>query len=237
MKKRILPLVLAVALLCSGCSRLLERSYSHVEPYTNRFREEGAENTLKAENYRDMVNAMLMLIELRAETGVIRFYCDEGSDVYGMTLDARQEVLEETVMGAYMLDDLEIVTLSAPEYHALSCRLTYREDAEDPRAMITISDSRSLVDLLRVSAREGHGKLTARFGGGISRQDVYSAMESLWRELCVGVEAERLPIQSVEGNGTAVADKPVVWPACPWEVRFYPDVELAGVVEIRFTQP
>ena len=67
--------------------------------------------------------------------------------------------------------------------------MTYREDAEDVENMMTLSDSQSLVDLLRLAVREEHERLTARFSYDMPRQDVTAAVESLWRELC-GEEAE-----------------------------------------------
>ena len=54
---------------------------------------------------------------------------------------------------------------------------------------MTLSDSQSLVDLLRLAVREEHERLTARFSYDMPRQDVTAAVESLWRELC-GEEAE-----------------------------------------------
>ena len=67
MDKRILPILMALCLLCTGCASLLERSYSSVEPYTDRFWDSTAEDTLKAASYQDLVNSLLMLIEQRSE--------------------------------------------------------------------------------------------------------------------------------------------------------------------------
>ena len=73
MKKRMAVSFLAVCLLLSGCASLLERSYSVVEPYADRYWDASAEDTLRVENYQDLVNSLLMLIEERAEDGVIRY--------------------------------------------------------------------------------------------------------------------------------------------------------------------
>ena len=52
---------LALCLL-TGCASLLERSYTTVEPHSSKFWESEAADTLRAENYQDIVNDLLLLI-------------------------------------------------------------------------------------------------------------------------------------------------------------------------------
>ena len=56
MKQRLFPPLLAACLLLSGCTSLLERSYSVVEPYADRYWDSAAEDTLRAENHQDLVD-------------------------------------------------------------------------------------------------------------------------------------------------------------------------------------
>lgn len=197
MKKRILPLAVACAVLLSGCSALLERSYGGVEPYAERYWDTGAEDTLRAENYQDLVNSLLMLVEQRAEAGAIRCYGEAMG--YTRAWDAVREVCRETMLGSYLLDGLtyRYDSSSAGGYCTLTCELSYREDAEDPDAMMTLSDSQSLVDLLRLAVREGHARLTARFAYDMPREAVTDAVESLWQELC----QDELDQQAPEDSG------------------------------------
>ena len=109
MKKSILSLLLAVCLPLSGCASLLERSYSSVEPYTDRYWDSGAEDTLKAENYQDLVNSLLMLIEQRSEEVVIRYYAPDGADSYAQAISAKHEIQNETLLGSYLLKSLSVV--------------------------------------------------------------------------------------------------------------------------------
>lgn len=258
MRKIILLSLLAACLLLSGCSALLERSYSVVEPYADRFWETGVEDTLKAESYQDLVNTLLMLVEERAEEGVIRFYAESGENVYELAREASREVREETMLGSYLLRSLTFTGEPAENYCTLTYQLKYRADAEDPDSIMTLSDSQSLVDLLRLAVREGHGKLTARFTYDMPREEVAAAVETLWQELCLGEEepasadpaeetdptgenqsgsgdqAEDVPPadgETTEALGSA-AEEPVRLPPCPWEIVFYPDMESAGIVEI-----
>ena len=68
-----LCLAMTAGLLC-GCARLLERSYGITEPYADRYWDSSAEDTLRAETYQDLVNSLLLLVEQKAEEGVIRCY-------------------------------------------------------------------------------------------------------------------------------------------------------------------
>lgn len=183
MKKKILLLMLAVSLTLSGCTSLLERSYSSVEPYTARYWDSGAEDTLKAESYQDLVNSLLMLIEQRSEEVVIRYYAPDGADSYAQAVRAKHEVQNETLLGSYLLSSLTIIYSNNDGYCTLTYNMTYREDVQDPSALMALTDSQSLVDLLRLAVREGHASLTAQFISKISREEVLEAVTSLWQEL------------------------------------------------------
>ena len=202
MKKRILTLLLAVAMLLSGCASLLERSYTVVEPYTDRYRDTTAEDTLRAENYQDLVNTLLMLVEQRAADGVIRYYGKSEMDAYMSAVAARQEVLQETVLGSYLLQDLVLDFSGGEEHSTLSFTLSYREEAENPDNLMVLSDTQSLVDLLRVSVREEHSLLTARFFEETARADVESAVESFWLELQQESAATESEPPTAEGPST-----------------------------------
>lgn len=174
-------LLLTVGLL-GGCARLLERSYSVTEPYADRYWDSSAEDTLRAETYQDLVNSMLLLIEQKAEEGVIRCY-DEAEE-YQQALLARSEVRQETMLGSYLLKELRLSYEGGSGYSTVTCQMTYREDAEDISALMPISDSQSLVDLLRLAVREDYEKLAAHFTYEPPREDVIAAVESLWQEIC-----------------------------------------------------
>ena len=263
----LLPLALAACLLLCGCASLLERSYSTVEPYTNRYWDSSAEDTLRAESYQDLVNSLLMLVEQQAEEGTIR--CYEEANSYIQAQRARAEVRRETMLGSYLLEKLDFTYQYSASYSTLTYQMTYREDAEDIDAIMKLSDSQSLVDLLRLSVREERDKLTARFSYDTPREDVIDAVEGLWLELCLGEadpagntadipdsgEAAEQPEDEPPAEGTDVqpelppeeadpamgvlAAQPLeeTLPDCPWTIRFYPDQDTAEVVEILLADP
>lgn len=183
MNKRIIPLLMALCLLCTGCASLLERSYSSVEPYTARFWDSTAEDTLKAESYQDLVNSLLMLIEQRSEEGVIRYYAPEDENSYAQAIRAKHEVQKYTVLGSYLLSGMSVMCAENDGYCTLTYSMTYRKSAQDVSALMALTDSQSLIDLLRLALREGHGSITAQFISKTSRDEVLNAVEELWQEL------------------------------------------------------
>ena len=231
--KNYLPVLLLTCLLLTGCGALLERSYSVVEPYADRYWDSAAEDTLRAENHQDLVNSLLMLVEERAEEGTIR--CYGAANSYLQAQSACREVSEETALGSYLLSSLTFDYANSAGYSALTCRMSYREDAEDPASLMTLSDSQSLVDLLRLTVREELEKQTARFPYNTPREEVTGAVERLWREL----QEDAAPPAAEPGpEGEAAvpeAAEPVMAPEippCPWEIRFYPDAEATEIVEV-----
>lgn len=218
MNRKIAVLLLSVCLLLCGCASLLERSYSSVEPYTDRFWDSGAEDTLKAESYQDLVNSLLLLIEQRSEEVVIRYYAEEGTNTYAQAINAKHEVQNETLLGSYLLDNLTLAYTSNNGYCTLLYNMSYRADAQDISTLMALSDSQSLVDLLRVALREGHDSVTAQFISKLSREEVSDAVTALWQELYLAeLEAsgffdppadEGSDTETAPGDENDVADAP-----------------------------
>ena len=154
MKKRTMLAAALACLLLGGCASLLERDYSVVEPYANRYWDTSAEDTLRAESYQDLVNSLLLLVEQRAEEGTIRCYGE--ASAAQQTQAASREVRLESTLGSYLLRRITYSCEAGAGYSTVRVQMTYREDAEDVENMMTLSDSQSLVDLLRLAVREEH---------------------------------------------------------------------------------
>ena len=67
MRKKFIPLSLALCLMLSGCGGnvVLERSYSVSTPHSEVYWENEGADTLRADSYQDLVNALLLLSQLR----------------------------------------------------------------------------------------------------------------------------------------------------------------------------
>lgn len=199
-RKSILAAALAVCLLLSGCAALLERSYSVVEPYAQRYWESGAEDTLRVDSYQDLVNSLVMLIEQRVEEAVIRCYGEVGT--YTQASKAQREVRRDTVEGSYLLESIRFTFGEGTNYSTVDFHMTYREDAEDLAGIMTLTDSQSLVDLLRLAIREEHEKITAKFTFDTPREAVQTAVEGYWQELC----REELAAEAAETEAAAALE-------------------------------
>ena len=121
MKLRHLTLLLCVSLSLTGCSALLERNYATVEPHSSKFWESEAAGTLRAENYQDIVNDLLILIGQHTESATVRLYNYEDDLTVADTLEqATTEVQQETPMGAYAVEYITASSRSQRGYYEIS---------------------------------------------------------------------------------------------------------------------
>lgn len=205
MKKRILAAALALSLLLCSCG-VLERSYSSVEMHSETYWENEAEDTLRAENYQDLVNALLLLVGDHVSEGVVRVYGVEEVEWEGMAERACNEVQQETATGAYLLDYITYTLDEEGEYRALKVSFHYRRSAAEYAAMINATSVEAVPDLLRTAVEEGANALTVRFGYfGVTEQAFADMVETVRQEL----RTETV-----------------------WEISFYPSFETVGIVEI-----
>lgn len=212
MKKRIFALCAALCLTLTGCANVvLERSYASAEPHSETYWENEENDTLRADSYQDLVNAMLLLLGEHADDGTIRVY-GEDLDAETMMESACAEVQQETALGAYLLDYVTYTCAAEHDYYALSCRFGYRRTQDEQAGIINATSTEALPELLRTAFAEGAERLTVRVG--------YFASD------LAGVTA------MVQGVQSEFFDKPET----PWQVQFYPNTEDAGIVEVFFTQ-
>ena len=137
MKLRHLTLLLCVSLSLTGCSALLERNYATVEPHSSKFWESEAAGTLRAENYQDIVNDLLILIGQHTESATVRLYNYEDDLTVADALEqATTEVQQETPMGAYAVEYITASSRSQRGYYEISIQVSYRRTAEQIQAVV-----------------------------------------------------------------------------------------------------
>ena len=113
MKLHRLLCLLCACLTLTGCGALLEREYVTVEPHSSKFWESEAAGTLRAENYQDIVNDLLILIGQHTEGATVRLYNYEDDVTVADALEqATTEVQQETPMGAYAVEYITASSLS-----------------------------------------------------------------------------------------------------------------------------
>lgn len=211
---RLAALILALCLL-TGCSALLERTYSTAEPHSSKFWESEAAGTLRAENHQDVVNDLLLLVGQHRETATLRLYDFESDLAVADTLErAAAEVQQETPMGAYAVEYITTSSHAQRGYYEVAVRVGYRRTAEQLQAVVNATSPEALYSLLAGALDEGKTELAVRMGywGSDGQARVEDAMLRL-RE-------ERDLTETV-----------------PWVVNYYPAGEKPGLVEFLLDPP
>ena len=242
-----LALVLLLALTLSGCAgSLLERSYSTVTPHSAAYREREDADTLRAENYQDLVNALLILLSEHSEDGVVRVY-GEAPNKAELAENACVEVQKETAIGAYLLDYITYDGSAESGYYELRVRFGYRRTAEDQAAIVNATSTEALPDLLRAALLDGARSLAVRVGWfGTDRAGVLALIAGVHDEIYPPEEPEPEPLpdgelppeetETPEGepeSATEIEDEAQSEPdLSPWDVRFYPNEIQPGIIEV-----
>lgn len=158
-------LSLLVLCLLTGCTPLLEQEYATVEPHSSRFWESEAAGTLRAENYQDIVNDLLILIGQHTETAILRLYNIEGDLTVADTLEkATMEVQQETPMGAYAVKYITSASQAQRGYYEIELQLGYRRTAEQIQAVVNATSPEALYSLLETALDEERTELAVRIG-------------------------------------------------------------------------
>lgn len=165
MKKRCMAMMLACLLLTGCASGLLEREYSTVEPHSSKFWESEAADTLRAENYQDIVNDLLILIGQHTETATVRLYnFSDDISVTDTVERATTEVQQETPMGAYAVEYITFTSQSQRGYYEVSIQIGYRRTVEQIQAIVNATSSGALYSLLEAALDAEKTELAVRIG-------------------------------------------------------------------------
>lgn len=207
--RRFLPSLLCLCFLLTGCSSLLEREYSTVEPHSSKFWESEAAGTLRAENYQDIVNDLLILIGQHTESATVRLYNYQDELTVADTLEmAAAEVQQETPMGAYAVEYITTSSQTQRGYYEISIQIGYRRTAEQIQAVVNATSIEALYSLLDTALTEGRTELAVRIGywGDNDRERVDTIVAQLRQD-------------------RGLTDAP------PWNISYYPAEGPAGLVE------
>ena len=209
MKLRMLPALCAVLLLLTGCASLLERTYTSVEPHSSKFWESEAAGTLRAENYQDIVNDLLLLIGQHTETATLRLYNYSDDLTVAETLEqAAAEVQQETPMGAYAVEYITSSSQSQRGYYEISLQIGYRRTAEQIQAVVDATSTEALPSLLEAALDEERSELAVRIG--YWGQDSRARVEEIVAEIRKQRGLEQTPA---------------------WTVSYYPADGEVGLIE------
>ena len=205
------PMVWMLVSLCllTGCASLLERTYSKVEPHSSRFWESEAADTLRAENYQDIVNDLLILIGQHTESASLRLYNFEDDLAAAAAMEqAAAETQQETPLGAYAVEYMTSAGQSRRGYYEATVKISYRRTAEQVQSLVNATSPEAVYSLLDAALDEGRTELAipVSYWGTDGRERVEAAVEQLRKE------------RGLEETPT-------------WQVNYYPDSGQVGLVE------
>ena len=181
------PMVWMLVSLCllTGCASLLERTYSKVEPHSSRFWESEAADTLRAENYQDIVNDLLILIGQHTESASLRLYNFEDDLAAAAAMEqAAAETQQETPLGAYAVEYMTSAGQSRRGYYEATVKISYRRTAEQVQSLVNATSPEAVYSLLDAALDEGRTELAIRvsYWGTDGRERVEAAVEHLRKE-------------------------------------------------------
>ena len=209
MKKNILVLAVALTFLTGCASRLLERTYSTVEPHSSKLWESEAAGTLRAENYQDIVNDLLLLIGQHREAATLRLY--NFSDDVAVTAALEQATIEtqrETPMGAYAVSYMTSSCQAQRGYYEAQIQIGYRRSAEQIQGIVNATTTEALYRLLADVLDKGKQELVVRIS--YWKQDDISKVTAVMKQIRKDRNLEETPT---------------------WTVNYYPSETSVGLVE------
>lgn len=257
-----MALLLASCLLLPGCGALLERSYSSIEPHSATYRVGDDEDTMRAESYQELVNALLLLVDAHAAEGVVRFYSD-GTKTAELAARACTEVQRQTPLGAYLLDYITYAGEAESSYYELTVRFGYRRTEEEQKAIVNATSTEALPDLLRAAVMEQRDSVAIRVAYfSTDRDGVRETVRSVYEEFYPPEEApEPVDPGETETAGTPSdaalpenaekpdesvppmeqtdgPDAPPEQPEMSWQICFYPEEDAhPGIIEVLLAPP
>lgn len=211
MRVRFVGVMLLCCLLLSGCASLLDREYSVMELHSSKYWESDSGDTLRAENYQDVVNDLLLLISEHTEQATLRLYDESGEMAVADILErAATEVQQETPMGAYAVEYITTESQLQRGYYEVTVRIGYRRTEEQVKAVVNATSTAALQNLLDDAMEDGRQELAVRIG--------------YWNE----EDTER-----VEEAAAAVQEKWGLTDVMYWAAEYYPANGDVGLIEFR----
>ncbi|MCI2055904.1 MAG: hypothetical protein LKJ86_02040 [Oscillibacter sp.] len=218
MKKRVFAAALAGVCLLSGCSSLLNRTYSATEEHSSKYWESENADTMRAESYQDIVNDLLLLVGRHTEDAAVRLYnYTDDASVSDALEKAATEIQQETPMGAYAVEYITSESSSQRGYYEVTLHISYRRTLEQIQSVVNATSTSALPDLLDAALEQSKTELAVRLG--------------YWGE------DEQASVEQ------SVADVREVWgltDTAPWTISFYPQTGDVGLIEFVMgdgTQP
>ncbi len=208
--KRILPALLIICLLFTGCSNWLDGNYLHITPYDDKSEQQTPQNKTVAD-YAELCDALSDMVDSCLETGII-FVPDY--DQKTLSLDIRNAVsltTSQNPIAAYAVENIQCEVGTNSGQNAISVKITYHYDEKEIRK------------IQRVATMEA-GK-TAIEKALVNCDDSVLLYFQNYQD----VDFVQFVEDFADANPRSVMETPQV------KANIYPDTGTVRVVELRFT--
>lgn len=152
MKRRLLVLFLATALLLTGCG-WFNGSYVNVTPYQQQSGT-GQTGAVSARNYYQLRSAMEEMISTGTEAGVINVAGYENIVVERNLKDAITYVLESYPVGAYAVEAIDYEVGTSSGKPAIALEFTYRRSRNEIRRIQKVKNIAKAADAVEDALRD-----------------------------------------------------------------------------------
>lgn len=207
---RLLPLLLALSLLCGCSSSLITNEYTVITEHA-KTAVETQTDAIRAENYDELKYGILSFIEAGTEQGMIHVYNYDG-DVPSDVTSAAYDVWKNDPLGAYAVDYITADCTLLVSYYEIQVNITYRDAYNDIEEIEYVRGYDGARSAVTAALAETQPSLTLRisaFPDALDCQEIVHAY-------CAA-------------NPETMMEEPEV------EIAVYPDSGSTRIMDIRFT--
>ena len=162
--KKALLLILTVAILAgvlSGCAAFLEDEYVSVQTHDASGSSGGTSTATIVENYGEIKDAVMNLVERHYTYGVLRTYGYSG-DVKKDVNKACADISVDTAIGAYAVYYIDCSVNQIVSYYEVQITITYKKTADDVDSILDVSGDYTLKNALDNGMRKYLDTVTIR---------------------------------------------------------------------------
>ena len=187
--QKLIPVLLAVALLLAGCGNIFEDEYHYSAPFAYNIGG-GSGNATEIGNYNMLKSALLDLIGRHEEEAVFRFSRYNGSVTDDLAA-ASLEIRSTNPLGAYAVESMTYDTSRIVSYYLAEVRVNYKRTAEEIQNVRWVTSLTELEEFMRETVTGYQNEAVLRASSAqVDEAYISGLVESLYLNDPVNVAAE-----------------------------------------------
>lgn len=147
MKRAAVTLILALALVLTGCASIFDKTYFSSSDYEAPSETSGYEGATEVSSYLQLTMAINNLVAEHGESMLLHFTSYDG-DIYDDLASACREVSTETALGAYAVDYISYDLDRIVAYYEAEVFVYYKRSAEELESMISVNTASGLYNAI-----------------------------------------------------------------------------------------